>query len=82
MRSTTLAHLCSAPNSTFSKKIQSFAHGEFNKERLINEENIKEKIKKGEDIFERGYQIKKVQIDSSYPRYILNNKDKLKDWIV
>tara|TARA_A100001015_G_scaffold274909_1_gene331681 strand:+ start:2717 stop:3523 length:807 start_codon:yes stop_codon:yes gene_type:complete len=65
-----------------SKKIQSFAHGEFNKERLINEKNIKEKIKKGEDIFERGYQIKKVQIDSSYPRYILNNKDKLKDWIV
>ena len=64
-----------------SKKIQSFAHGEFNKEHLINEENIKEKIKKGEDIFERGYQIKKIQIDSSYPRYILNNKDKLKDWI-
>ena len=33
-----------------SKKIKSFAHGEFNKED-IKEENIQSKIKKGEDVF-------------------------------
>ena len=65
-----------------SKKIQSFAHGEFNKDHIINEENIKTKIEKGEDIFEREHKIKKIEMDSSFPEYILKNKDKLKDWIV
>ena len=65
-----------------SKKIQSFAHGEFNKANIINEENIKSKIKKGQDILERGHNLKKVEIDSSFPKYILQNKDKLKKWII
>ena len=65
-----------------SKKIKSFAHGEFNKTNISNEENIKLKIEKGQDIFERGHNLKKVEIDSSFPKYILQNKDKLKKWIV
>ena len=65
-----------------SKKIKSFSHGEFNKDHIINEENIRTKIEKGEDIFEREYKIKKIEMDSSFPEYILKNKDKLKDWIV
>ena len=43
---------------------------------------IKLKIEKGEDIFDRGYKIKKVEIDSSFPKYIFENKEKLKKWIV
>ena len=65
-----------------SKKIKSFAHGEFNQANITNEENIKLKIERGQDIFERGYSLKKVEVDSSFPAYILNNKDKLKKWIV
>ena len=65
-----------------SKKIKSFAHGEFNKADTTNEESIKLKIEKGQDIFERGYDLKKVEVDSSFPEYILKNKDKLKEWIV
>ena len=64
-----------------SKKIQSFAHGEFNKADITNEDNISSKIKKGQDIFERGHNLKKIELDSSYPEYILQNKDKLKKWI-
>ena len=64
-----------------SKKIQSFAHGEFNKADITNEDNISSKIKKGQDIFERGYSLKKIELDSSFPEYILQNKDKLKKWI-
>ena len=64
-----------------SKKIQSFAHGEFNKVEITNEDNISSKIKKGQDIFERGYRLKKIELDSSFPEYILQNKDKLKKWI-
>ena len=74
------AYLQSPEN--ISKKIKSFAHGEFNKANITNEENIKLKIEKGQDIFERGHNLKKVEIASSFPKYILQNKDKLKKWIV
>tara|TARA_B100001093_G_scaffold496579_1_gene542431 strand:- start:471 stop:1277 length:807 start_codon:yes stop_codon:yes gene_type:complete len=65
-----------------SKKIQSFAHGEFNKTEIVNKENISLKISKGLDIFERGHNLKKLEIDSTFPKYILQNKDKLKKWII
>ena len=64
-----------------SKKIKSFAHGEFNKAEIVSEKNIELKINQGEDVLDRGYKIKKIEIDSSYPEYIINNKDKLKNWI-
>ena len=65
-----------------SKKIKSFAHGEFNKADNSNEEKIRSKIEKEEDIFDRGYKLKKIEIDSSFPKYIINNKEELKEWIV
>ena len=65
-----------------SKKIKSFAHGEFNKTSITNEESIRLKIEKGQDVFERGHSLKKIDIDSSFPKYILQNKDKLKKWII
>ncbi len=65
-----------------SKKIKSFAHGEFNTANISNEENIRLRIEKGQDIFERGHNFKKVEIDLSFPKYILQNKDKLKKWII
>jgi len=74
------AYLQSPEN--ISKKIKSFAHGEFNKEHLSNEKNILKKIEQGRDIFDRGYQIKKIEIDNSYPEYIYNNQVSLKNWIV
>ncbi len=74
------AYLQSAEN--ISKKIKSFAHGEFNKEEFSNENIIQNKIKKSEDIFGRGYRIKRVDVDKSFPDYILDNKEALKKWIV
>ncbi len=58
------------------------AHGEFNKKDITNEENISLKIEKGQDVFQRDYNLKKIEIDSSFPRYILENRDKLKKWII
>ena len=74
------AYLQSPEN--ISKKIKSLAHGEFNKEDISNKENIKIKIDKGQDIFDRGYSLKKVEIDKDFPSYIYENKNKLKKWIV
>jgi beta-1,4-mannosyl-glycoprotein beta-1,4-N-acetylglucosaminyltransferase len=63
------------------KKIKAFSHGEFNTKNIIDENNIKDKILSGKDIFERGFKLKKIKINSDYPNYIQNNKDKLIDWI-
>ena len=41
------------------KKIKSFSHGEFNNS-LLNENSIEEKILKNEDIFNRGFTLKKL----------------------
>jgi len=65
-----------------SKKIKSFAHGEFNKANFINQENIREKINMGKDIFDREISYKKVQLDNSFPKYIVDNKEKFQEWII
>ena len=62
-------------------KIRSFSHGEFD-QKNINEKNIQEKILKNEDIFNRGFSLKKVNLDNSYPEYILKNKKKFLEWII
>ena len=64
------------------KKIKSSSHGEFNKPEFTKEKAIEEKIKMQENIFNLEYKYKKVEIDSSFPKYILENKEKLKEWIV
>tara|TARA_B100000029_G_C17540146_1_gene946359 strand:- start:541 stop:1353 length:813 start_codon:yes stop_codon:yes gene_type:complete len=74
------AYLQSPEN--ISKKIKSFAHGEFNKTEFSDEENIYKKINKGIDIFDRKINYRVVPIDSSFPKYILENKKNLKQWIV
>ena len=63
------------------KKIRSFSHGEFNNKEL-NKELIEKKIDKNEDIFGRGFALKKVKIDNTYPEYILENKNKYLEWIL
>ena len=65
-----------------SKKIRSFAHGEFNKSDLTDEKKIEEKIRKNIDIFNRGYKLKKVDIDNSFPDFIFKNIDQFKKWII
>ena len=74
------AYLQSPEN--ISKKIKSFAHGELNKENFTNQKNIKEKIDMGKDIFDREIIYRKVQIDNSFPKYIIENREKLKNWII
>ncbi len=62
-------------------KIKSYSHGEFNKPELIDRDLIKEKIKSGKDIFNRGNKLISIKIDRSFPEYILDNKEKYKEWI-
>ena len=64
------------------KKISSFSHGERNKPEFANEESIVEKIKMQKNIFDLEFSYKKIDIDHTYPKYIIDNKEKLKEWII
>jgi len=62
-------------------KIKSFSHGEYNNEN-ISEKYIQEKILRNEDVFGRGFKFKKIPIDSTYPKYIFQNKEIFSSWII
>ena len=58
------------------------AHTEFNKEKFKDIENIKENIKNLVDPFGRNLRLKKTKIDNGYPKYLLQNLELYKDWIL
>ena len=65
-----------------SKKIKSYAHIEYNKNEFSDIEKIKEKIENRKDLFDRDSNYEKVELDDTYPKYILDNLHKFKDWII
>tara|TARA_B100001059_G_C17721217_1_gene520830 strand:- start:75 stop:890 length:816 start_codon:yes stop_codon:yes gene_type:complete len=65
-----------------SKKITSFAHQEFNKDEFTDIKKIQEKINTKTDIFGRDFKYEKVEIDNSFPEYIIKNREKFNDWLV
>ena len=64
------------------KKIKSYSHGEFNSEKHTNEETIKKRMKNNLDIFGRGFELRKIDIDKTFPDYVVKNQEILKDWII
>ena len=71
--------------NTISKiqlKLKSYAHIEYNKNKFLNKNNLREKIKNYRDIFNNKVKLEKINIDNTFPDYIKRNKKKLKKWIV
>ena len=65
-----------------SKKLKSLAETRWNKEEFYNTVIIEEKIKNRQDLFNRGHVYKKVDLEQSLPRFILDNKEKYSYWII
>ncbi len=63
-------------------KIISYSHQEYNTENFTNIDLIKKRISLGEDLFQRKIEYKKVDIDDTFPEYIIKNKDMFKNWIL
>lgn len=63
-------------------KLSSFAHDEFNNSDYNNLDKINYSIKHNIDLFNRGFDYKKINFDESFPKYILANKEKFKNWIL
>jgi beta-1,4-mannosyl-glycoprotein beta-1,4-N-acetylglucosaminyltransferase len=55
-------------------KIESYSHQEFNKDSI--KRNIQNAINNNKDLFGRAGDFKKVDIDSSFPRYLVDNLEK------
>ena len=63
------------------KKIRSYSHGEFN-DSSLSKETIEERILNNKDIFNRGFKLKKIDLDNDYPKYKLENKKKFLKWTI
>ena len=57
------------------KKIRSYSHEEHDNEETISQ--IKTRMLNNEDVFNRGFNLQTLELDGSYPDYILANQDKL-----
>jgi len=65
-----------------AKKIKAYSHQEFNKDDFVNEKKIAERINNGKDLFNRSFEYKKIEIDESFPKYILENRAIFEEWII
>ena len=64
-----------------SLKLRTFAHKEFSGDEFSSVEIIKDKINKKIDLFNRGHTYKAINIDNNFPKYILDNLEKFKNYI-
>ena len=53
----------------------------FNKADIIDKQKIEAKIREGKDIFNRKKELKLIQIDDTFPKYIKDNLSKFREWI-
>ena len=65
-----------------SLKLKTFAHEEFSGDEFSSPDIINEKIEKKIDLFNRGHTYVKKNLDKSFPKYILDNLNKYKEYIV
>ena len=65
-----------------SLKLRTFAHSEFADKKFSSIDVIESKIKNRIDLFDRGHKYQKVEIDDTYPDYLINNFNEFEDFII
>ena len=68
--------------SEISIKLKTFAHTEFSSNKFSDAKIIEKKINSNEDLFNRGHKYEVIKINKDFPKYILENIDKFKDYII
>ena len=66
---------------TVKNKIEDYAHGEINTQKNKDLDRIKQKIRDNEDVID-DVVLQKVELDNTFPEYILKNQDKFKNFIL
>jgi len=64
-----------------SYKMKAYGHGELNTEKFTNIDYIREKIESQKD-FISDTPLKKVELDETFPEYIVNNKKKFEEFLI
>ena len=65
-----------------SLKLRTFAHSEYADSKYSSIETVKKKIEKKIDLFERGHKYEKIPLDNNFPKYLIDNQFKYKDYIL
>ena len=65
-----------------ANKIKSYSHSEYNKFEFTDKQKIEERIKNKIDIFIRDFKYQRINLDEVFPKHILDNVNKYKNWIV
>ena len=65
-----------------ANKLKTFAHTEFNDKKYTEIKKINYNIDNFYDLFQRGHVFKKIELDKTFPKYILENKEDFIEWIV
>tara|TARA_B100000989_G_scaffold92477_1_gene66900 strand:+ start:22 stop:807 length:786 start_codon:yes stop_codon:yes gene_type:complete len=68
--------------SEIKKKLDSYAHSEYNNKKFNDLDKINNAIHQKIDLFERPINFEKIRFDDTFPEYIYNNKEKFKNWIL
>lgn len=68
--------------SRIKQKLQSFAHSEFNKPEFLDDNYLLDCLRKRKIFFMPDRELKVVPIDDRFPKYIQENREKFKDWIL
>ncbi|MFM9839863.1 MAG: hypothetical protein ACKVOQ_16475 [Cyclobacteriaceae bacterium] len=63
------------------RKLESFAHTEFNNPDFKDPNKIQKLIENGESVFDQDIKCVFTEIDVSFPLYVQNNREKLKNYI-
>lgn len=62
-------------------KIEAYSHQDLNLPQYVDLNNIKDNIDNLKDIFNRSYNYKIVEIDNSFPAYLISHQEELKEFI-
>ena len=65
-----------------SLKLKTFAHIEFSDSKFSDIDIIKSKIDKKVDLFNRGHKYEKVVLDQTFPKYLYDNYQLYKKFIL
>jgi len=65
-----------------SQKLKTYAHSEYSHGKFSSPQIIKNKINSKIDLFERGHKYEKIELNESFPKYLIENKIKYKDYLL
>ena len=69
-------------DNSIKRKIESYAHGEFNKKNYKNIKNIKKNISAKKDLFDRPFKFIKIKNHNKLPKYLSLNKKKFSKFLI